>query len=148
MQKATEKERKQIKITRRKNVTCARSTSLLDNMFAMTRNWSGIRVRASILKTLDVMVIRAAVPMAVTVTPPRRHQSTWKPAPPIFSGVWVNEFKRKLDTGDAENDIIFNDLYHTYEFSIAVFDNCGRGEIPPGHNTYGNGQYLLLRFQQ
>ncbi len=68
------------------------------------------------------------------------HAATWT------NGVWVNEFKRKLDTGDTENDIIFGDPNRSYEFSIAVFDNCGRGEIPPGHNTYGNGQYLLLRF--
>lgn len=68
------------------------------------------------------------------------HAATWT------NGIWVNEFKRKLDTGDAENDIIFNDLSRSYEFSIALFDNCGRGEIPPGHTTYGNGQYLLLRF--
>ncbi|MBW6481214.1 MAG: hypothetical protein K0B37_17430, partial [Bacteroidales bacterium] len=33
-----------------------------------------------------------------------------------------------------------------YEYSVAVFDNCGRGELPPGHTTYGDGQYQILRF--
>jgi len=89
--------------------------------------------------------VKAAVPERVLHAPGGsrgdvEHAATWA------NGVWVNEFKRKLDTGDADNDVIFNDLSHSYEFSIAVFDNCGRGELPPGHNTYGNGQYLLLRF--
>ena len=91
--------------------------------------------------------IKAAVPERVLHLPKGsrgdvEHVATWT------NGVWINEFKRKLDTGDTENDIIFNDLNSSYEFSIAVFDNCGRGEIPPGHTTYGNGQYLLLRFHQ
>ena len=69
------------------------------------------------------------------------HGATWT------DGVWVHEFKRRLDTGDYVNDVIFNDLYKAYEFSVAVFDNCGRGELPPGHTTYGDGQYLVLRFR-
>ncbi len=45
---------------------------------------------------------------------------------------------------DAQFDL---DAATEYEFSIALFDNCGRGEIPPGHTTYGDGQYQILRFK-
>ncbi|MFK5927500.1 MAG: ethylbenzene dehydrogenase-related protein [Desulfuromusa sp.] len=68
------------------------------------------------------------------------HSATWK------NGVWTNEFKRALNTGHPNEDVQFTNLNKDYEFSIAVFDNCGRGEIPPGHNTYGDGQYQVLRF--
>jgi len=70
-----------------------------------------------------------------------RHSANWK------DGVWVNEFSRKLDTSSSIDDVIF-DTTKKYEFSIAIFDNCGRGEIPPGHTTYGNGQYQILKFKQ
>ena len=68
------------------------------------------------------------------------HSATWK------DGVWINEFRRALDTGHPNEDVQFTDLGKGYEFSIAVFDNYGRGEIPPGYNTYGDGQYRVLRF--
>jgi len=62
-------------------------------------------------------------------------------------GVWVSEIRRALVTGNPD-DVQF-DLASAmeYEFSVSVFDNCGRGEIPPGHTTYGDGQYQVLRFQ-
>lgn len=66
--------------------------------------------------------------------------ATWK------DGIWISEFRRALDTGNPWDDVIFDDLTKAYEFSIAVFDNCGRGEIPPGHTTYGDGQYQILKF--
>jgi len=49
-------------------------------------------------------------------------------------------FRRALMTGAPEEDVQF-DLTQAleYDFSIAIFDNCGRGEIPPGHTTYGDG---------
>nr|WP_158599204.1 ethylbenzene dehydrogenase-related protein [Methanohalophilus sp. RSK] len=63
-------------------------------------------------------------------------------------GVWVNEFRRPLVTGNAD-DVQFDLTKATeYDYSVAVFDNCGRGEIPPGHTTYGDGQYQVLRFAQ
>ena len=69
------------------------------------------------------------------------HSATWT------DGVWVHEFRRALVTGNNDDDVQFDLSVTTeYEFSIAVFDNCGRGEIPPGHNTYGDGQYQILRF--
>jgi hypothetical protein len=61
-------------------------------------------------------------------------------------GVWIYEFKRKLLTGNRD-DVQFVPL-REYEFSIAAFDNCGWGEIPPMHNTYGNGQYQILCFKK
>ena len=62
-------------------------------------------------------------------------------------GVWVHEFKRKLITGNTDDDVQFDlNAATEYEFSITVFDNSGRGEIPPGHTTYGAGQYQILRF--
>lgn len=71
-----------------------------------------------------------------------KHDATWK------DGVWINEFSRALDTGHPENDVIFAPSKRKeYEFSVAVFDNCGRGEIPPGHTTYGDGQYQVLKFE-
>ena len=62
------------------------------------------------------------------------------------NGTWVIELHRALDTGHPEDDIIFSDLGADYEFGLAVFDNCGRGEVPPGHTTYGDCQYQVLRF--
>jgi hypothetical protein len=68
------------------------------------------------------------------------HAATWS------NGTWVHEFRRELATGNAD-DVQFDLGASTeYEYGIAVFDNCGRGEIPPGHNTYGDGQYQILRF--
>lgn len=71
-----------------------------------------------------------------------RDSAVWK------DGVWVHEFKRKLNTGHPEDDVIF-DLAKSreYEFSVSIFNNSGRGEIPPGHTTYGDGQYQILRFK-
>lgn len=61
-------------------------------------------------------------------------------------GVWIQEFRRALVTGNAD-DVQFDLAKETeYEYSVAVFDNCGRGELPPGHTTYGDGQYQILRF--
>jgi mono/diheme cytochrome c family protein len=70
------------------------------------------------------------------------HSAVWK------DGVWIHEFKRRLNTGNPQDDAIF-DLAKSreYEFSIAIFNNSGRGEIPPGHTTYGDGQYQILRFR-
>ncbi len=69
------------------------------------------------------------------------HSATWS------DGVWVNEFRRALVTGNPD-DVQFDLANATeYDYSVAVFDNCGRGEIPPGHTTYGDGQYQILRFQ-
>jgi hypothetical protein len=70
------------------------------------------------------------------------HSAVWK------DGVWIHEFKRRLNTGHPEDDVIF-DLAKSreYEFSISIFNNSGRGEIPPGHTTYGDGQYQVLRFK-
>ncbi|MBW6518301.1 MAG: hypothetical protein K0A89_07350 [ANME-2 cluster archaeon] len=63
-------------------------------------------------------------------------------------GVWTQEFRRKLVTGNAD-DVQFDLATATeYDYSVAVFDNCGRGEIPPGHTTYGEGQYQILRFSE
>ncbi len=63
------------------------------------------------------------------------------------NGIWVHEFKRQLRTGNTDDDVQFDPNGATeYEFSITVFDNSGRGEIPPGHTTYGEGQYQVLRF--
>ena len=68
------------------------------------------------------------------------HSATWT------DGTWVHEFRRELVTGNSD-DVQFDLGTSTeYEYGIAVFDNCGRGEIPPGHNTYGDGQYQILRF--
>jgi len=63
------------------------------------------------------------------------------------NGVWTNVYVRALLTGNAD-DVQFDLGAATeYPFSIAIFDNCGRGEIPPGHTTCGDGQYQVLRFQ-
>ena len=44
-----------------------------------------------------------------------------------------NELVRDLDTKSPIDDVIFDlSKSREYEFSIAVFDSCGRGEIPPG----------------
>ena len=62
------------------------------------------------------------------------------------NGRWIYEFKRKLLTGNQDDAQFFP--LKNYEFSITVFNNCGWGETPPMHNTYGNGQYQVLRFKR
>ena len=89
--------------------------------------------------------LNAVVPEMILETPSGSEQdvrvaATWK------SGVWIVEFKRKLLTGNRD-DVQFFPL-REYEFSVTAFDNCGWGEVPPMHNTYGNGQYQVLRFKK
>ncbi|TDA70452.1 MAG: hypothetical protein D9V47_01105 [Clostridia bacterium] len=63
------------------------------------------------------------------------------------NGLWMMEIKRALVTNDPD-DVQFDlGKKREYEYSVATFDNCGRGEIPPGHNTFGDGQYQILRFE-
>lgn len=63
------------------------------------------------------------------------------------NGLWMMEIKRPLITNDPD-DVQFDlSKERTYEYSVAAFDNCGRGEIPPGHNTFGDGQYQILKFE-
>jgi hypothetical protein len=89
--------------------------------------------------------VNAVVPEMVLETPSGsekdvRVAATWK------SGLWTVEFKRKLVTS-SRDDVQFFPL-REYEFSVTAFDNCGWGEVPPMHNTYGNGQYQVLRFKK
>jgi hypothetical protein len=90
--------------------------------------------------------VEAVVPEKIVTTPTASrgdilHTATWK------DGTWIHVFKRKLTTGN-EDDVEFSTQDEDeYEFSVTVFDNCGWGEIPPAHNTYGNGQYQILRFR-
>ncbi len=97
----------------------------------------------------DYTALNAVVPERILRQPAGSrgdvlHKATWT------DGTWVHEFRRQLVTSDGgvnyTDDVQFTDLTAEYEFGIAVFDNCGRGEIPPGHNTYGDGQYQILRF--
>ena len=88
--------------------------------------------------------VEALVPEKIVTTPSDSrsdilHAATWK------EGTWTHIFKRKLTTGN-DDDVAFS-TQNEYEFSVTVFDNCGWGEIPPAHNTYGNGQYQILRFR-
>lgn len=69
------------------------------------------------------------------------HAATWE------DGVWINVFRRALVTGNADDTQFDLGDATEFDFSVAVFDNCGRGEIPPGHTTYGDGQYQILRFK-
>ena len=94
----------------------------------------------------NYVAVKALVPERILKTPTGsradvEHSASWK------NGIWVHEYKRKLDTGNAADDVIFSDLKAEYQFAITLFDNCGRGEIPPGHTTYGDGQYQVLRFE-
>jgi hypothetical protein len=90
-------------------------------------------------------VVNALVPELILETPAEsrsdvRAAATWK------DGVWVFEFKRELMTGTHDDAQFFP--FKNYEFSVAVFNNCGWGEVPPLHNTYGNGQYQIMRFKK
>jgi hypothetical protein len=90
-------------------------------------------------------MVNALVPDLMLETPAASRSdvlaaATWE------DGVWVFEFKRKLLTGNHDDAQFFP--FKNYEFSIAVFNNCGWGEVPPLHNTYGNGQYQILRFRK
>ena len=60
-------------------------------------------------------------------------------------GTWIHVFKRKLCSGN-DDDLEFSPQME-YEFSVTVFNNCGWGESPPAHTTYGNGQYQIPRFR-
>lgn len=68
------------------------------------------------------------------------HSAVWS------DGIWISEFHRALVTGNPDDAQFDLGAATEYKFSIALFDNCGRGEIPPGHTTYGDGQYQILRF--
>lgn len=48
-------------------------------------------------------------------------KATWR------NGEYTLEISRKLNTGDAEHDVIFGDLSKRYYFGIAVFDNTQIG---------------------
>ena len=93
---------------------------------------------------LNYEAVEAFLPGKIISTPSASrgdilHAATWK------NGIWTHLFKRKLSTGN-DDDVAFS-TEKEYEFSVTVFDNCGWGEIPPAHNTYGSGQYQILRFR-
>ena len=93
---------------------------------------------------LGYAAVEALIPEKIVSTPSASrgdvlHAATWK------DGTWIHVFKRKLSTGSAD-DVEFS-IQNEHEFSVTVFDNCGWGEIPPAHNTYGSGQYQILRFR-
>jgi len=56
-------------------------------------------------------------------------------------GVWTSEFKRALDTGHPEEDVIFDDLTKSYSFGVATMDNTGG----LGHKTGGLKLSLVFR---
>jgi hypothetical protein len=93
----------------------------------------------------DYAAVNALVPELILKSPAGSRSdvgasASWE------NGVWVYELKRKLLNGNADDAQFFP--VKNYEFSIAVFNNCGWGEIPPMHNTYGNGQYQIMRFKK
>jgi len=56
-----------------------------------------------------------------------REAAVWK------DGTWTLEYKRALDTGHPEDDVIFNDLSRPYYFGVAWMDNTdGAYHIPFG----------------
>ena len=89
--------------------------------------------------------LHALVPEMILRTP-AGSRSDVQVAAAWENGIWIYEFKRKLLTGNHDDAQFFP--FKNYEFSISVFNNCGWGEIPPMHNTYGNGQYQILRFKR
>jgi hypothetical protein len=93
----------------------------------------------------DYAAVNALVPELILKSP-AGSRSDVGAAASWENGVWVYELKRKLLTGNADDAQFFP--VKNYEFSIAVFNNCGWGEIPPMHNTYGNGQYQIMRFKK
>lgn len=56
-------------------------------------------------------------------------------------GVWTSEFKRALDTGHPDEDVIFDDLTKSYGFGVATMDNTGG----LGHKTGGLNLSLVFR---
>ncbi len=56
-----------------------------------------------------------------------REAAVWK------DGTWTLEYKRALDPGHPEDDVIFNDLSRPYYFGVAWMDNTdGAYHIPSG----------------
>lgn len=93
----------------------------------------------------DYVALGALVPERVLREPEGSradvlHSAVWS------DGIWISEFHRALVTGNPDDTQFDLGAATEYKFSIALFDNCGRGEIPPGHTTYGDGQYQILRF--
>jgi len=76
--------------------------------------------------------LKAAVPerilrMAEGSRADAEQAATWK------DGTWTLEFKRALDTGHPDDDVIFSDLSRTYPFGVAWMDNTdGAEHIPSG----------------
>lgn len=67
---------------------------------------------------------------------------------PVWArNTWTVEIRRPLDTGDAEHDVIFDDLTKTYAFALAIIDNgtqpASSGIYPNLHSHQGvNYEYL------
>ncbi len=78
------------------------------------------------------VALKAAVPERILKTPEGsradvQQAAVWK------DGTWTLEYKRALDTGHPDDDVIFSDLSKTYYFGVAWMDNTdGSGHIPSG----------------
>jgi len=76
--------------------------------------------------------LKAAVPERILKSPEGsradvEQAAVWK------DGLWTMEFKRALDTGHPDDDVIFSDLSKTYYFGVSWMDNAGGSKhIPSG----------------
>lgn len=71
--------------------------------------------------------LNAAVPERILRTPEGSRAdveqvATWA------DGIWTLEFKRALDTGHPDDDVIFSDLTAAYPFGVAYMDNTDGAE--------------------
>ncbi|MFQ5854387.1 MAG: ethylbenzene dehydrogenase-related protein [Anaerolineae bacterium] len=84
--------------------------------------------------------LNAVVPERILRTPTDsradvRQAAVWK------DGVWTLEYKRALDTGNPDDDVIFSDLTQSYGFGVATMDNAGGGT----HKDVGTKFSLMFK---
>lgn len=71
--------------------------------------------------------LKAAVPERI-LRPAEGSRGDVEQAATWSDGTWTLEFKRALDTGHPDDDVIFDDLSQTYPFGVAWMDNTDGAE--------------------
>ena len=66
------------------------------------------------------------------------------------NGYWTLEISRALNTGDAEHDVIFDDLTKAYPFAVAIIDNGTQpaGRVYPNLHSHQGADYNMLVFEE
>ena len=99
---------------------------------ALTNSWANLTWAVSNYTTINANVPRHILDQ------PSGSQGDIEVAMRWSDGTWTVEIKRDLDTGNAEDDVVFSDTSAgMYHFSVSIMDNEGQddnGEL--SHSTY------------